>query len=206
MTESLARGVLRAISSVACAAMFAFPALPAGAQSTLSEGTQINAVLASGDIDTKTAQVGDPFTMDVVAPYPNGDTTLAGATLRGHVKEVTRAGQGRAAGLRLAFDALVLPNGASSPISGFVSSASAKPENTTARKGLAAAVGAAIGSQTIGRVIGGSAGSVVGLLGGATGGYLYAKNDRPNIDLAKGSTVSVQTSADVEIPRRQATQ
>ncbi len=204
MTESLARGVVRAVGSAACAAVLAFSAVPAGAQSTLSEGTQINAVLASGDIDTKTAQVGDPFTMDVVAPYPNGDATLAGATLRGHVKEVTRAGQGRPAGLRLAFDALVLPNGESSPISGFVSSASAKPENTTARKGLAAAVGAAIGSQTIGRIIGGSAGSVVGLLGGASGGYLYAKNDRPNIDLAKGSTVSVQTSADVEIPRRQA--
>jgi hypothetical protein len=206
MTGSLTRGFSRALSSAACAAIFACSALPALAQSTLAEGTQINAVLASGDIDTKSAEVGDPFTMDVVAPYPNGDASFAGATLRGHVKEVTRAGQGRPAGLQLAFDSIVMPNGESSPISGFVSKADAKPENTTARKGLAAAVGAAIGSQTIGRIIGGSAGSVVGLLGGATGGYLYAKNDKPNIDLAKGSALSVQTSADVEIPRHQATQ
>jgi len=206
MTVSIRPHFRRLLAWGACTAVFALCALPAAAQYTLSEGTQINAVLSSGDIDTKSAQIGDAFTMDVVAPYPNGDANFAGAVIRGHLSEVTRAGQGKTAGLKLAFDSIVFPKGDSSPLSGTIVSTAAKPENTTARKGLAAAIGAAIGSQTIGRIIGGSAGSVIGLLGGAAGGYLYASNDKPNLDLAKGTSISIQTSADVEIPRRQATQ
>jgi hypothetical protein len=206
MTRSISRGFARSLASSVCAAVLLFGALPAAAQYALSEGTQINAVLASDDIDTKSAQVGDAFTMNVVAPYPNGDANFAGAVVRGHVSDVTKAGQGKAAGLRLAFDSLVFPNGESVPLSGTVTSTSAKPENTTARKGIAAAVGAAIGSQTVGRVIGGAAGSVIGLLGGAAGGLLFANNNKPNLDLARGTAVSIQTTASVEIPRRQAVQ
>jgi hypothetical protein len=207
MTRSITGRSARFLASTACAAVLALCAVPAAAQYTLSEGTQINAVLASDDIDTKSAQVGDAFTMNIVTPYPNGDANLAGAVIRGHVSEVTKAGQGKAAGLRLAFDSIVFPNGESASLSGTVTSTTlAKPENTTTRKGLAAAVGAAIGSQTVGRIIGGAAGSVVGLLGGAAGGFLYANNDKPNLDLARGTTISIQTTANVEIPRRQAAQ
>ena len=163
-------------------------------------------MLASDDIDTKTAQIGDGFTMDIVAPYPNGDPNFTGAKLRGHVSDVQAAGQGKPARLKLAFDSIVLPNGQSAPISAVVTQQAAKNDNTTARKGLGAAIGAAIGSQTIGRIIGGSAGSVVGLLGGAAGGYFYAANNKPNFDLARGTAVSVQTTSDVELPRRQAAQ
>jgi hypothetical protein len=193
--------------AVACALLLALCALPALAQEyVLPEGTQIAAVLATDDIDTKTAQVGDGFTMDVVAPYPDGDQNFAGARLRGHVSDVQAAGQGRQARLKLAFDSIVFSNGESAPVSGVVTSQAAKSDNTTTRKGLGAAIGAAIGSQTIGRILGGSAGSVVGLLGGAAGGYLYAANNKPNLDLARGTALNVETSADVEIPRRQAAQ
>ena len=82
----------------------------------------------------------------------------------------------------------------------------AKGESTTARKTLAAAAGAAVGSQTIGRIIGGSAGSVVGLLGGAVAGLAYGSNDKPNVSLATGSHVKIQTTSTVEVPLRQASQ
>jgi hypothetical protein len=183
---------------------FAVCALPAAAQYTLSQGTQISAVLASDDINTKTAQIGDGFTMNIVQPFPSGDPSFTGAVLRGHVSDVAPGSQGKAARLQLAFDSIVFPNGDSVPVSGTVMNQTAKADNTTARKGLAAAIGAAIGSQTIGRIIGGSAGSVVGLLGGAAGGYFYAANNKPNLDLARGTAVSIQTNTDVEIPRRQA--
>jgi formyltetrahydrofolate synthetase len=90
------------------------------------------------------------------------------------------------------------------PVAAAVVNQTAKPDNTNTRKGLAAAIGAAIGSQTIGRIIGGSAGSVVGLLGGAAGGFFYASNNKPNLDLTNGTAVNLQTTADVEVPRRQA--
>jgi hypothetical protein len=196
----------RTLAAVACALALAAGALPAFAAYTLPEGSQITAVLASEDISTKTAQIGDGFTMNIVEPYPNGDPNFAGARLRGHVAEVAPASQGKPARLQLAFDSIVFPNGESVPVSGSVLSENTKSDNTTARKGLGAAIGAAIGSQTIGRLIGGSAGSVVGLLGGAAGGFLYASNNKPNVTLANGTSVTIQTNADVEVPRRQAQQ
>jgi len=188
----------------AFALAFALCALPASAQYTLSEGTQISAVLATDDINTKNAQIGDGFTMNIVQPYPNGDPNFAGARLRGHVSDVAPGSQGKAARLQLAFDSIVFPNGDSVPVSGTVMNQTAKADNTSTRKGLAAAIGAAIGSQTLGRIFGGSAGSVVGLLGGAAGGYFYAANNKPNLDLARGTAVNIQTNADIEVPCRQA--
>ncbi|MDQ2858068.1 MAG: hypothetical protein M3R53_05370 [Candidatus Eremiobacteraeota bacterium] len=195
--------VLAGASAFALGALV--PPVAAGADS-IASGTQIQAVLETQDLNTKSAQVGDAFTMNVVRPYPNGDANFSGAVLRGHVASVTSAGQGRKAQLKLAFDSMVFSDGSSQPVSGYVTSMSSKSDNTTAKKGLGAAVGAAIGSQTIGRIIGGSAGSVVGLLGGAAGGFLYANNAKANFNLAKGAQVTMTTNSAVEVPRRQATQ
>jgi hypothetical protein len=206
MNVSFRNPLVRTLGAVAGALALALAALPASAQSTLPANTQISTVLDTQDINTKNAQVGDGFTMDVVPPFPNGDQSFSGARIRGHVAEVSSGGQGRSARLRLAFDSIVFADGSSAPIAAAVTSTQAKNEDTTARRGLAALVGAAVGSQTIGRIIGGSAGSVVGLLGGAAGGYLYAKNDKPNFNLAKGSAIVIDTTSPLEVPRRQAGQ
>jgi len=206
MNVSFSTRFARTLAVTAGALALALPALPASAQSTLPANTTITTVLDTQDINTKNAQVGDGFTMDVVAPFPNGDPSFSGARVRGHVAEVTSGGQGRSARLRLAFDSIVFADGSSAPIAAAVTSTQAKDENTTTRRGLGALVGAAVGSQTIGRIIGGSAGSVVGLLGGAAGGYLYAKNDKPNFDIAKGSAIVIDTTSPLEVPRRQAGQ
>jgi hypothetical protein len=196
----------RALAATASLLVFACSALPAGAEETVPANTQINTVLDTNDLNTKTAQVGDGFTMDVVSPFPTGDEDFSGARIRGHVAEVVSGGQGRSARMKLAFDSIVFADGRSMPISAVVTSTNAKNENTTARRGLGALVGAAVGSQTIGRIIGGSAGSVVGLLGGAAGGFLYAKNDKPNFDIAKGSAIAISTTTPLEVPRHQANQ
>ena len=202
----------RAVASAACALAVAFAALPASAQSTVAAGTQINAVLASSDLNTKNAQVGDGFTMDVVSPYPadsaypNGDPNFAGARVRGHVASVAATGQGKPASMQLAFDSIVFANGTSRPIAGTVTKMGSKSDDTTVRKGLGAGLGAVVGSQTVGRIIGGSVGSLVGIAGGAAAGYAYAKNNKANFNLAKGAAVSLQTTTAVAVPRRQATQ
>ena len=181
----------------------ALGASAAGAQ-TLPAGVSIHAKLISPDINTKNAQVGDPFTMIVLPPFPDGDTAFASARIRGHVAAVRSAGQGRKAQLRLAFDRIIFASGRSEPVSGSVLNLQTQQANTTARKALGAGAGMAVGSQTIGRILGGVAGGVVGLLGGAVGGFLYASNNKANFDVATGAVATIRTSTPIEIPRPQA--
>ncbi len=179
-------------------------ASPALASLVIPSGETIHASLATQDINTKNAHVGDAFRMKLAPPYPGNYTSLAGGVLYGHVSEVRGGGQGRKAQLKLSFDRLELPNGESSLISATVQKLDKTPANTTARKALGAGAGAAVGSQTIGRLLGGTLGSVVGLVGGAAGGYLYGNNDKPNFNVATGSQVTLTTTSRALVERRQA--
>jgi hypothetical protein len=197
----------RGLGPMALAATYALcitlAASAAGAQ-TAPARTEINATLTSPDINTKNAQVGDTFTMEVAPPYPNDDPNFAEATIRGHVAEVQSAGQGRKAQLKLVFDAIAFPNGQSQPIEGSIVKLETQNENTTARKALGAGAGMAVGSQTIGRILGGALGGVVGTLGGAVGGYLYGANAKANFDVAQGAKATIEVTTPLEVPRRQA--
>jgi outer membrane lipoprotein SlyB len=171
---------------------------------TTLPGSSLNAILSSPDINTKSAKPGDGFTMLVIPPYPNGDPNFAQATIHGHVADVTSAGQGRKAQLRLAFDTITFQSGQSQPVSGSIVKIETKNEDTTARQAIGAGAGAAVGSQTIGRILGGAFGSLVGILGGAVGGFLYGANNKANLDVATGARATIQTSTPIEVPRRQA--
>ncbi|MBD5606408.1 MAG: hypothetical protein IAI48_15165 [Candidatus Eremiobacteraeota bacterium] len=190
---------------LALALTFALTAVPALAGEYVAPGSTINATLSTPDINTKNAQIGDGFTLNVTSAN-GGDPNFAGAVIRGHVENVRSAGQGRTAILTLGFDSITYANGHTAPISGTVTSMAGKSDNTTARQAIGAGAGAAVGSQTVGRIIGGSAGSVVGLLGGAAGGLAYARNNKANYNLATGAAVVIQTSRPLNVPRRQAGQ
>ena len=195
----------RRATALAFASIFMLlSALPALAAIRLAAGQVLHAQLTSADINTKNAHVGDQFTMVVVPPYPDGRSNFQGAKIYGHIREVRSGGQGRSAQLKLAFDSLTLASGQMAPITGTVQKLESTSENTTARKGLGAGVGAAVGSQTIGRLLGGALGGVVGIVGGAAGGYLYAKNDKPNFNVATGAQVSIGVTSTVELQHRQA--
>jgi hypothetical protein len=189
---------------LAAACALAFGLVGPAAAETFAAGTDVYATLTSSDINTKNAQVGDPFTMAVVPPYPGGDYSFAHARIRGHVAAVRRAGQGRKPELRLAFDRIIFAGGRSEPISGSIVKLQTQQENTTARKALGAGAGMAVGSQTIGRVLGGALGGVVGILGGAVGGYLYGANNKANFNVATGSRATINMTSPLEVPRRQA--
>ncbi len=194
----------RSAALAAAAAFVCTTSVPAEAALHLGAGSRIHAVLTSPDINTKNAQVGQTFTMRVVSPYPAGHSSLENARITGHITAVRSGGQGRTAELSLAFDRLTLPDGEIGYLRADVVKLDTVSENTTARKGLGAGAGAAVGSQTIGRVLGGTLGSVVGLVGGAAGGYAYAKNDRPNFNLATGAGATIQTTRAMDVTRRQA--
>ncbi len=174
----------------------------ASAATTLPVGTDIHTSLTSSDINTKNAQIGQQFTMQVVSPYPNGDPAFSGATLYGHIVNVRSAGQGRKAQLQLSFDSIRLTDGESAPLSGKIVTIQHKSESTTARKALGAGAGAAVGSQTVGRIVGGAAGGVIGILGGAAAGFAYANNDKANFNIARGAAATIQTTETAEIRRQ----
>jgi len=195
-------GIARTVSAAGLGTALLTSGVAALAQ-TVPAGTNIHAVLLSNDLNTKSTEIGQRFTMEVVSPYPNGDARFANARVYGHVAAVRAAGQGKKPELGLAFDSVRLTNGRSAPVVASVVQMQQVADNTTARKALGAGVGAAVGSQTIGRLLGGSAGSVVGLLGGAAGGYAYGANNKANITVPHGATVTMQlTNALVETRRQ----
>ena len=200
MIETLfERGAARGAVLAACLTVaFALGAAgrPALAATPIPAGTNVFGTLST-DLDTKDVNVGDGFTLHLVPPYPNDDQSFAGAYVRGHVANVVRAGQGRKAELDLAFDQIVLPDGATAPVTGHVVRVQEAHHTAVAQQ----AVGAAAG-MIVGNILGKAIGTNVGGLLGATGGFLYANNLKTNFDLPKGSTVVVQV--DREVPRPQA--
>lgn len=78
-------------------------------------------VRMNGNLSSKTARVGERFTTTVTEPvYANGVEVIpAGSTIAGRVTSVKRAGRKSEAGsLGVEFISLRLPNGASQPITG----------------------------------------------------------------------------------------
>ena len=199
-SRRLDRTFVALVAAFALLAGLAFArALPAAAAVELPEGTELHAVLTSSDVNTKNAQPGDPVTFSVVEPYPNGRTAFSGATIHGHVADVTKAGQGKKAAMRIGFDSIMLRDGEHGPVSGEVVALKTVSENTVARKAVGAGAGMAVGSQTIGRILGGTLGGVVGTLGGAAAGYAYANNDKANFSIVKDAPATIRITQSTEL-------
>jgi hypothetical protein len=191
------------VAAAAIAVGLGAMAVPASAQSTIPHGTQIAVNLSSPDIRTNKNAVGDSFQAHVTPPYAT--QYLRGATVYGHIASIQSGGQGRTAQLALRLDRIVFSDGQSRSIDAYSTSINEVKDNTTARKALGAGAGAAVGSQTIGRLLGGALGGVVGIVGGAAGGYAYAKNNRPNFNVATGARMVFAVAQPISVPRRQMT-
>jgi uncharacterized protein YcfJ len=154
---------------------------------TIPSGTVLSGTLST-ELNTKNANPGDTFTLNNVTTA-NGDGTITGATIYGHVVSVQRAGQGKRPQIQLAFDRIVTPDGRSQDIFGTVQSMQQKTPNNTGKEVLGAVVG-----DIVGNYIGKHLGTDLGGLIGAGGGYLYAKNNTQNVSVPQGSQVSVQVT------------
>jgi hypothetical protein len=91
-----------------------------GAAYAASSTPAPNTVLArfSGDLDTRTVRPGQELSLEIVPPFPSGDVSYEGASVRGHVAGVVPPAHGHGARLALAFDEILLPSGAGAPIAG----------------------------------------------------------------------------------------
>ncbi len=180
---------------------FAFAVGTQASAATLPAGSTITAHLSSSDLNSKNAYVGQPFSMTVVQPYPNGDSSYAGATLYGHVSNVVSASQGRKAQLGLSFDRIVLRNGTTARVYGHLIAADMHEENRNTTRTVVTTVGGMIVGNYIGKHIGTNLGGLVG----AAGGYLLGSNYKAQIYIQHNAQAEVQLDHSLTPARRQAT-
>src|SRR5215207_1013586 len=169
------------------------------------DGETLNARLDT-DLSTKTASVGDRFTMTVVSPGQ-----FEGATLEGRVASVSRSGRvtGRS-DMSLNFDTIRTRDGRTYQFAGFVDSVRAmngesvqvdnegtvRDDNSQGTKtAQRAAIGSAVGA-IIGAIAGGGKGAVIGAVlgGGAGAGSVYVQGSE-DLNLLSGTEVTVRASA-----------
>jgi len=191
-----------AIAAVAALPLAASAQYNGGTGDTLLPSQTVISGTLEQTITSRTAQVGDPFVLDVQAPYPADDSRYQGAKVYGHVATVQRAGGMHKGGVNLGFDRLTLMDGTTAALQGQVLSLDAQGNkaNSTAKTIVGAVVG-----QIVGNYIGKHIGTDVGGAVGAIGGGIYAANTGQNITVGQGTTVSMKTTAPATIlSRRQA--
>lgn len=188
-------GASRAISAliVTCCIL---GAMPVSAATTISSGSTFATTL-NLSLNTKSAYVGQPISLLVVQPYPNGATVLQGSKIYGRVVKVQKASQGRNPELQLAVDSILLAGTTNrTPIQAEISKIAPKQGPNYLYGAAGALVGMFVGNW-IGKMVGTNAGGAIG----AAGGFLLASNNKKDIVVPEGSDVSVQLTQRVALAR-----
>jgi hypothetical protein len=175
------------------------------------DGTRVVGVL-DDILSTRTAAVGDRFTMRVTEP-----PEFEGATIQGHVSQIQRSGRltGRSV-MSLDFDNIRLrDDGRSYRFAGLVegvrttngetvrvdTEGAVRDESQTTKTEQRAAIGTAVGA-IIGAIAGGGKGAAIGAILGAGGGagsvYVEGRND---LELGRGSQITIRAGAPLNTPR-----
>ncbi|HEY6226071.1 MAG TPA: YMGG-like glycine zipper-containing protein [Verrucomicrobiae bacterium] len=168
------------------------------------DGTRVVAVLEN-DLSTRSAAVGERFTMRVTDPIEFQD-----ARIEGHVSSIQRSGRltGRSV-MTLDFDNIQLRDGRTYQFAGLLegvttrdgesvrvdNEGAVRERNQTTQTEQRAAIGTAVGA-IIGAIAGGGKGAAIGaILGaGAGAGSVYAQG-RNDLDLNRGSQVIIRAGA-----------
>jgi len=174
------------------------------------DGTRIVGVLDS-DLSTRTAAVGDRFTLRVTDPEE-----FSGATIEGHVSQIERSGRltGRSV-MTLDFDSIRLRDGRSYNFGGLVegvrttggevvrvdTEGAVRDDSQTTKTETRAAIGTAVGA-IIGAIAGGGKGAAIGAILGAGGGagsvYVQGRND---LELNRGTEITIRAGAPLNTRR-----
>lgn len=167
-------------------------------------GTVITGTLEN-EINTKISQNNDRFRMTVQSP-----DEFRGATIEGYISGVGRSGKvtGRS-NVTLNFERITLRNGQTYDFAGFLQSVkdasgkevkvdtegAAKGQSQTKESAKRGGIGAGIGA-VIGAIAGGVKGAAIGaIIGGGAGAGSVAIQNNGDLQLGKGSTITVQSSS-----------
>jgi len=162
------------LTALCAAPAFALPA----------PGSTITGSLAT-PVDTRTGYVGEPVEL---THLNSGDPSIQGGRLYGTVTNVVHAGQGRPAEMQLTFNRLVLPSGSSYAVDGVVTQMNATTKSNALKEAGGALAGMLVGNAIGKTLFAASGGGIVG----AAGGFLIAKNNRQDMALSQGSSVTVR--------------
>ena len=174
-------------------------------------GTVITGLLESS-IDTKVSQNNDRFRMTVQSP-----DEFRGATVEGYLTGVGRSGQvsGRS-NVTFNFETITLRNGKRYDFAGFLQSVkdqngkevkvdsegTAKSDSQTKETAKRGGIGAGLGA-IIGAIAGGAKGAAIGaIIGGGAGAGSVVVQGREDLQLMKGSTMTVQSTSPGNSARR----
>lgn len=153
----------------------------------IASGLAINTTLGT-ELNTATAYVGQPITLNVQQPGSGGAAALSGATIYGEVVDVQAAHQGVNPSLAISVNAIKLAgSSAQQPISAKVVRMNPVQGNNFTKE-----AGGTLGGMLLGNWIGKSLNNNQGGLIGAAGGYLLTSNSKTNLDVAAGSAVTLQ--------------
>ncbi len=167
-------------------------------------GTIITGLLESS-IDTKITQNNDRFKLTVQSPME-----FRGATIEGYVTGVGRSGQvsGRS-NVTFNFETITLRNGQRYDFAGYLQSVkdhngkeirvdaegTAKSDSQTKETAKRGGIGAGLGA-IIGAIAGGGKGAAIGaIIGGSAGAGSVIVQGREDVELMKGSTITVQSTS-----------
>jgi hypothetical protein len=167
-------------------------------------GTVITGLLESS-IDTKISQNNDRFRLTVQSP-----DEFRGATIEGYLSGVGRSGQisGRS-NATLNFESITLRDGKRYEFAGFLQSVkdqygkevkvdtegTAKGDSQTKETAKRGGIGAGIGA-IIGAIAGGAKGAAIGaIIGGGAGAGSVVVQGRDDLELMKGSTMTIQSTS-----------
>lgn len=174
-------------------------------------GTTMTGTLEN-EINTKVSQNNDRFRMTVQSP-----DEFRGATVEGYVSGINRSGKitGRS-NITFNFERITLRNGQTydfaaslrniMDVTGKVvqvdNEGTVRGDNQTTQTAKRGAIGAGIGA-VIGAIAGGGKGAAIGLiLGGGAGAGSVAIQGNSDIQLMKGSTITIQAAAPTQLNPR----
>jgi hypothetical protein len=161
---------------------------------TISAGNGLNGTLNSA-LDTKSSYSGQPVSISVVGPYPGGNSSLAGATVYGHVGSVVPGGRGRNPELSVILDSIKFANGHKESIGAVVNKLEPKKDKR-GRVLLGTAGGMFLGNWAGKALFGGNAGGAVG----AATGFLLSSNNKGDFHVPAGSPVGMQLTRSLSLP------
>lgn len=180
--------------ALAALVAFAATAVPVVSQAAapVAGGTYYGVIQQT--VDTGSAYVGMPVTAKNVT---SASGASGGGTLYGTVTSVQKAGQGRPARLQITFTRFVASDGSVYAVDGVVNGMQAQTRTNAGKEAVGAVAGMLVGNA-IGKAVFHT--NVGGFLG-AAGGFLVAKNNRQNMAVASGTTVTVYMRS-VRLQRR----
>jgi hypothetical protein len=169
-------------------------------------------------ISTKTAAAGDKFYGRIAVPITQNDQVVipVGSYVIGHIDSAREAGRVRGkASLALKFDTIILPNGTTREMRAVLSSAEGYETAPPSEEGSLEGEGVRPEDVARGAVTGASIGTTVGVVGtrslkgagigagagAATGAVIGALRKNQEVDLPRGSSITVVLDTDVRFVR-----